>query len=116
MSPVAHESPRIDRSSAGGLTDGAVENRDSPIRWSEMADQSHNVAAPDSARVRSFAVEAGELPKNPGKRSLLGECPGVRHADPGTTMRSDQARQNLDRHRNYIIGASWTDEALSAGR
>src|SRR6202008_3806548 len=27
------------------------------------------------------------------------------HADPRTTMRYDRARQNLDRHPNYILGA-----------
>jgi site-specific recombinase XerD len=29
----------------------------------------------------------------------------VRRADPRTTMRYDRARQNLDRHPNYILGA-----------
>jgi integrase/recombinase XerD len=29
----------------------------------------------------------------------------ARHADPRTTMRYDQARQNLDRHPNYILAA-----------
>jgi integrase/recombinase XerD len=29
----------------------------------------------------------------------------ARHADPGTTMRYDRARQNLDRHPNYILAA-----------
>lgn len=29
----------------------------------------------------------------------------VRHADPRTTMRSDRARQNLDRHPNYTLTA-----------
>ena len=29
----------------------------------------------------------------------------VRHADPGTTMRYDQARKNLDRHPNYMLAA-----------
>jgi integrase/recombinase XerD len=29
----------------------------------------------------------------------------ARHADPRTTMRSDRARQNLDRHPNYILAA-----------
>jgi integrase/recombinase XerD len=29
----------------------------------------------------------------------------ARHADPRTTMRYDRARQNLDRHRNYILAA-----------
>ena len=29
----------------------------------------------------------------------------VRHADPRTTMRYDRARQNLDRHPNYILAA-----------
>ena len=28
----------------------------------------------------------------------------ARHADPRTTMRYDRARQNLDRHPNYILG------------
>jgi hypothetical protein len=28
-----------------------------------------------------------------------------RHADPCTTMRYDRARQNLDRHPNYILAA-----------
>jgi site-specific recombinase XerD len=28
-----------------------------------------------------------------------------RHADPRTTMRYDRARQNLDRHPNYILAA-----------
>ena len=27
------------------------------------------------------------------------------HADPRTTMRYDRARQNLDRHPNYILAA-----------
>jgi hypothetical protein len=27
----------------------------------------------------------------------------ARHADPRTTMRYDRARQNLDRHPNYIL-------------
>jgi len=30
----------------------------------------------------------------------------ARHADPRTTMRYDRARQNLDRHPNYILAAS----------
>jgi integrase/recombinase XerD len=29
----------------------------------------------------------------------------ARHADPRTTMRYDRARQNLDRHPNYIPAA-----------
>jgi integrase/recombinase XerD len=29
----------------------------------------------------------------------------ARHADPGTTMRYDRARKNLDRHPNYILAA-----------
>jgi integrase/recombinase XerD len=29
----------------------------------------------------------------------------ARHADPRTTMRYDSARQNLDRHPNYILAA-----------
>jgi integrase/recombinase XerD len=29
----------------------------------------------------------------------------ARHADPRTTMRYDRARNNLDRHRNYILAA-----------
>jgi hypothetical protein len=28
-----------------------------------------------------------------------------RHADPRTTMRYDRARNNLDRHPNYILAA-----------
>ena len=30
----------------------------------------------------------------------------ARHAGPRTTMRYDRARQNLDRHPNYILAAS----------
>jgi hypothetical protein len=29
----------------------------------------------------------------------------ARHANPRTTMRYDRARQNLDRHPNYILAA-----------
>jgi integrase/recombinase XerD len=29
----------------------------------------------------------------------------ARHADPRTTIRYDRARQNLDRHPNYILAA-----------
>jgi len=29
----------------------------------------------------------------------------ARHADPGTTMRYDRVRKNLDRHANYIVAA-----------
>jgi integrase/recombinase XerD len=29
----------------------------------------------------------------------------ARHADPSTTMRYDRARNNLDRHPNYILAA-----------
>jgi integrase/recombinase XerD len=29
----------------------------------------------------------------------------ARHADPRTTMRYDRARNNLDRHPNYILAA-----------
>jgi integrase/recombinase XerD len=29
----------------------------------------------------------------------------ARHADPRTTMRYDRARNNLDRHSNYILAA-----------
>jgi integrase/recombinase XerD len=29
----------------------------------------------------------------------------ARHADPRTTMRYDRARNNLDRHLNYILAA-----------
>jgi hypothetical protein len=32
-------------------------------------------------------------------------CSASRHADPRTTMRYDRARQNLDRHPNYILAA-----------
>jgi hypothetical protein len=31
----------------------------------------------------------------------------ARHADPRTTMRHDRAHKSLDRHRNYILAASW---------
>jgi len=34
----------------------------------------------------------------------------ARHADPRTTMRYDRARNNLDRHPNYILAASWPPE------
>ena len=30
----------------------------------------------------------------------------ARHTDPRTTMRYDRARQNLDRHPNYILAAN----------
>ena len=30
---------------------------------------------------------------------------GARHADPRTTMRYDRARDNLDRHGNYVLAA-----------
>jgi hypothetical protein len=29
----------------------------------------------------------------------------ARHADPRTTMRYDRARENLDRHPNYILAS-----------
>jgi site-specific recombinase XerD len=29
----------------------------------------------------------------------------ARHADPRTTIRYDRARQNLDRHGNYVLAA-----------
>ena len=29
----------------------------------------------------------------------------ARHADPRTTMRYDRARNNLDRHPNYVLAA-----------
>ncbi|GAA1936992.1 hypothetical protein [Nocardioides marmoribigeumensis] len=29
----------------------------------------------------------------------------ARHADPRTTMRYDRARNNLDRHANYVLAA-----------
>ncbi|MEU7874804.1 tyrosine-type recombinase/integrase [Dactylosporangium sp. NPDC049140] len=32
----------------------------------------------------------------------------ARHADPHTTMRYDRARNNLDRHPNYILAAYMT--------
>jgi hypothetical protein len=31
----------------------------------------------------------------------------ARHADPRTTMRYDRARNNLDRHPNYILAPTW---------
>jgi len=31
----------------------------------------------------------------------------ARHADPRTTMRYDRARNNLDRHPNYISPPTW---------
>ena len=36
---------------------------------------------------------------------LQGVQIAARHADPRTTMRYDRARQNLDRHPNYILAA-----------
>jgi hypothetical protein len=43
------------------------------------------------------------------RQALIAELRGVqiaaRHADPHTTMRYDRARQNLDRHPNYILAA-----------
>jgi site-specific recombinase XerD len=36
---------------------------------------------------------------------LRDEQIAARHADPRTTMRYDRARQNLDRHPNYIPAA-----------
>ena len=36
---------------------------------------------------------------------LRGVQIAARHADPRTTMRYDRARQNLDRHPNYILAA-----------
>ncbi len=36
---------------------------------------------------------------------LRDEQIAARHADPRTTMRYDRARQNLDRHPNYILTA-----------
>ena len=36
---------------------------------------------------------------------LRGVQIAARHADPRTTMRYDRARQNLDRHPNYILTA-----------
>jgi integrase/recombinase XerD len=37
----------------------------------------------------------------------------ARHADPRTTMRYDQARNNLDRHPNYILAAYMASGTLS---
>ena len=37
--------------------------------------------------------------------NLRGVQIAARHADPRTTMRYDRARQNLDRHPNYILAA-----------
>ena len=34
----------------------------------------------------------------------------ARHADPRTTMRYDRARNNLDRHPNYILAAYMASE------
>ena len=31
----------------------------------------------------------------------------ARHADPRTTMRYDRARNNLDRHPNYVLAPTW---------
>jgi len=38
-------------------------------------------------------------------RCAGGSGAGRRHADPRTTMRYNRARQNLDRHPNYILAA-----------
>ena len=45
----------------------------------------------------------------------------ARHADPRTTMRHDRARQNLDRHPYYILGAymasgTWHPNVPISGR
>ncbi len=40
----------------------------------------------------------------------------ARHADPRTTMRYDSARQNLDRHPNYILAASMASGTWSSLR
>ena len=37
--------------------------------------------------------------------SIYGVQIAARHADPRTTMRYDRARNNLDRHPNYILAA-----------
>jgi integrase len=40
----------------------------------------------------------------------------ARHADPRTTMRYDRARQNLDRHPNYILAAYMASGTLPSLR
>jgi integrase/recombinase XerD len=40
----------------------------------------------------------------------------ARHADPRTTMRYDRARQNLDRHPNYILAAYTASGTLPISR
>ena len=37
----------------------------------------------------------------------------ARHADPRTTMRYDRARNNLDRHPNYILAAFMASDRAS---
>ena len=39
----------------------------------------------------------------------------ARHADPGTTMRYDRARKNLDRHPTYVL-AGLRDVGVQAAR
>jgi hypothetical protein len=39
----------------------------------------------------------------------------ARHADPRTTMRYDRARNNLDRHPNYILPAYMTSVRSQPG-
>ena len=50
------------------------------------------------------------VPLPPGSRPAIGVDLrdvqiAARHADPRTTTRYDRARQNLDRHPNYILAA-----------
>jgi hypothetical protein len=45
-----------------------------------------------------------------------GTSAAARHADPRTTMRYDRARQNLDRHANYILAAYMASSALTQSR
>ena len=40
----------------------------------------------------------------------------ARHADPRTTMRYDRARNNLDRHPNYILAAYMASGTLPSLR
>jgi site-specific recombinase XerD len=58
-------------------------------------------AAPESANLCDFALVA-MLGAGVDLRDVQ---IAARHTDPRTTMRYDRARQNLDRHPNYILAA-----------
>ena len=80
--------------------DGYVREARVEIRADGLA--AHTIANLDSATPQTLAEFFSQLDAD--WRGWDVQI-AARHADPRTTMRYDRARQNLDRHPNYILAA-----------